>query len=244
MKLNKIGLIACGLYTIFFIPLHVLAHFIPFELAIGVHTISLFPVGFILVALSLSLGAYRLPYSWLENDYVLYSVNVAIIYLAVCAMPAVARRLERLDERLLDWLEKRAIDGKLNREAASNSTVSYWKFAGVIRLSKGGLAFCAVYVCYLVLLSALEMAAPDPKGAWLLGQLSVLPGLFFLEASGLSNLLEPYLKDYPWLNSGMLTIPVSLVIVYLLGSAIVAFIRYANGKLQQEIRGVQNRRER
>jgi hypothetical protein len=116
-----------------------------------------------------------------------------------------------------------------------------------VKLNKGGLKFCAVYVCFFVLLSALAIMARDPKGAWVLGQLSVLPGLFFLEVSGLTDLLVPYFKDYPWLNSGLVSFPVSLAIVYFLGwgiAAFSAFIRHADDKLPQRVEDGRDPRER
>jgi len=73
-----------------------------------------------------------------------------------------------------------------------------------VKLNKTGLKFCAVYLCYFVLLSIPELVTGDPKEG-LLGQLSIAPFIIF----------------------GLLLVSVGLgdVIVYLTGWAISAFSR-------------------
>jgi hypothetical protein len=92
-----------------------------------------------------------------------------------------------------------------------------------VKLNKGGLILVAVYICFFVVLSAIALMARDPKGAWFFGQLSVLPALAFLGWTGLLDLMAPYVRDNSWINSGLFSVPLSLVIVYLVGWAANAF---------------------
>lgn len=99
-----------------------------------------------------------------------------------------------------------------------------------MKLNKGALKFCAVYICYFAVMSGIALTASDPKGAWFFGQLAVAPGLLFLGLSGLGDFLAGYLKD-TWVNSGFFTIPLSLVIVFLIGwatSAVVKLLKFSS----------------
>ena len=92
-----------------------------------------------------------------------------------------------------------------------------------MKLNKTGLKFCAVYLCYFVLLSIPELVTGDPKEG-LLGQLSIAPFIIFgllLVSVGLGDLLMRFLD----IVHGAVAIPISFVIVYLTGWAISAFSR-------------------
>jgi hypothetical protein len=84
-----------------------------------------------------------------------------------------------------------------------------------VKLNRGGLIFCAVYLAWFVIFSGLALTTADPKGAYLLAQLSILPGQLVLWKSGLGQLLEAYGPS--WIMGPLLTIPLSFVVVYLIG---------------------------
>lgn len=99
-----------------------------------------------------------------------------------------------------------------------------------MKLNKGGLKLCAVYFCYFVLMSIPELITSNPKGAVFFGLLSVAPCVlvFMLLASlGLGDVLMYVIPYESWLNSGLFTVPVSFVVVYLIGWAMSALARAA-----------------
>jgi hypothetical protein len=91
-----------------------------------------------------------------------------------------------------------------------------------VKLNRGGLKLCGIYIGYFVLLSGLAISSTDPKGGFLLGQLSIVPAGLFLTWSGLLRFIPPN----SWLNSVFLTLPLSLVITYLIGWAISGIVNF------------------
>jgi hypothetical protein len=86
-----------------------------------------------------------------------------------------------------------------------------------VRLKKMGLIFVAVYLCWFLIFTGLAVTTPDPTGAYLLGQMSILPAQLFLWNTGLGKLLEAHVPSDSWINSVFFTGPMSLLVVYLLG---------------------------
>jgi hypothetical protein len=91
----------------------------------------------------------------------------------------------------------------------------------IVKLNKGALKFTAVYIVFFVLLSGLAFFA-DPKGSFVFGQLAVFPGAAFITWTGLIN----FISADSWLNTGLTAIPLSLVIVYLVGWGLSAIINF------------------
>jgi hypothetical protein len=97
-----------------------------------------------------------------------------------------------------------------------------------MRLNRGGLLFCAVYACWFLALSGLAITTNDSKGAYFLAQMSILPAQLFLWTSPVGNFLEAHFSTDSLVNSGFMTVPLSFVVVYLIGwglSALRGLIR-------------------
>jgi len=88
-----------------------------------------------------------------------------------------------------------------------------------VRLNKGGLIFSGAYLAWFVIFFGLALTAADPKGAYLLAQVSILPGQVVIWTSGLGQLLEAHFASDSWINGPLLTVPFNFVVVYLLGWA-------------------------
>lgn len=80
--------------------------------------------------------------------------------------------------------------------------------------SRAGLVSCAVYAAAAgVLQIAGRLFADDPKGSYVLNQLSVLPGLYAMAGTGLAEAT----LDIAWLNSIPAYFLVSLLVAYAVG---------------------------
>jgi hypothetical protein len=86
-----------------------------------------------------------------------------------------------------------------------------------------------VYLCWLLIFAGLAVTTSDPKGAYLLGQMSILPAQLLLWNSGLGQFLESHVASDSWINSWFFTGPLSLLVVYLLGWAMGALRRPSSG---------------
>jgi hypothetical protein len=99
----------------------------------------------------------------------------------------------------------------------------------IVKLNKGGLKLCAVYLCYFALMTVLELMARG-KGTFFFGSLSILPFgivLMLLEFVGLGDVTMRFFESHDLLNTGLFTVPVSFLLVYLTGWAVNAFARAA-----------------
>jgi predicted tellurium resistance membrane protein TerC len=94
-----------------------------------------------------------------------------------------------------------------------------------MRLNRGGLISMAVYFVYLIPLLALVAIAKDPKGGWFIAQLAILPAVLLLGLTGLIILMMKYVPVDSWLNSAYTLIPLSFLIMYLIGWSLSAFAR-------------------
>jgi hypothetical protein len=90
-----------------------------------------------------------------------------------------------------------------------------------MRLNKGALILTALYVCFFMTANGVAAIASDPKGAFFLEQLSIVPAMLFLESAGLLT----FVAIDSWLNSWLFFVSLSLVIVYLFGWAMSAIVR-------------------
>lgn len=80
--------------------------------------------------------------------------------------------------------------------------------------SRVGLVSCAVYAVAAGALQLVGLAfMDDPKGLHVLGQVSVLPGLYAMAGTGLAQRT----LDLGWLNSIPAYFFISLIVVYVLG---------------------------
>lgn len=97
-----------------------------------------------------------------------------------------------------------------------------------MKLNKGGLKLTAVYLCWFAVTSAVALWAPDPKGGWFFGQLSILPFgivVMLLVLLGFGDLIASVFDNDSWINTGLLSIPISIIVVYLFGWAVSAFAK-------------------
>jgi hypothetical protein len=117
MKLNIGGLVCCGVYTAGFAVLNAVAYFTDDIFSAGTfEQISIAPAEIIVFLLTERLGySYAGFYgTWFHSPYFFYLLNLAAAYLFGWALSAfVCRpigmfgsRLDRLDERMLDWLDR------------------------------------------------------------------------------------------------------------------------------------------
>jgi hypothetical protein len=95
----------------------------------------------------------------------------------------------------------------------------------IVRVNRGGLISCAVYLIWLAILTWLSLEAKDQKGAYFLGQLSILPAQVFLWTSGVGQILEAHVASTSRINGPLLTVPLSFVVVYLLDWGMSAFAK-------------------
>ena len=86
-----------------------------------------------------------------------------------------------------------------------------------MRLNRGGLLFCAIYACWFLVLTGLEITTDDGKGAYFLAQMSILLAQLFLWTSPVGNFLEAHFSTDSLVNSALMTVPLSFVLVYLIG---------------------------
>ena len=95
----------------------------------------------------------------------------------------------------------------------------------IVKLNKGGLKLAAVYLCYFLLMCILQFALGGPNSEGFLFFLALLPFAIvarLLEAVGLGNLAVVLLVRSPY---GLLIIPISFIIVYLIGWGASAFAK-------------------
>ncbi len=92
-----------------------------------------------------------------------------------------------------------------------------------MRLNRGGLIVCAIYLIWFAILTWLSWEAKDPKGAYFLGQLSILPAQVFLWTSGVGQVLEAHVASESQINGPLLTVPLSFAVLYLFGWGMSAF---------------------
>jgi hypothetical protein len=87
-----------------------------------------------------------------------------------------------------------------------------------MKLNRGGLKLCAVYVVFVILLLTLAYFTSDPKGRFVFASLAWFPaGIIFAVLK-----LYPLMYQYPWTR--FLGPPVSLLIMYLIGWLVSAII--------------------
>jgi hypothetical protein len=117
VRLSKVGLIVCGMYTAYFAVLMGGSYAAGDSASALYAALAMLPAGLFLSLLESILGYSHLPflpYSWMNSSYFCYPVGLVIAYLFGWAMSAVGRllvrldggRLDRLDERVLDYFDK------------------------------------------------------------------------------------------------------------------------------------------
>jgi hypothetical protein len=95
-----------------------------------------------------------------------------------------------------------------------------------VKLNKGGLKLCAVYLCYFVLMVIVAETAPEPRGAAFLAILPFGIVIMLLASVGLHDLIGRVLENaLPYV--ALLSVLVSFIIVYLTGWAGSTFLRAA-----------------
>jgi hypothetical protein len=90
-----------------------------------------------------------------------------------------------------------------------------------VKLNRAGLIFCGIYVALAGLLLVLSYFSRDPKGTFLIAQLSTFPlgmivAIFRLDSVVIEN---------PWLNNVYVFFVLNLVFLYPVGSAIGRLFR-------------------
>lgn len=93
----------------------------------------------------------------------------------------------------------------------------------IVKLNRGGLIFFAIYLIWFAVLTWLSWEAKDQKGAYLLGQLSILPAQVVLWTSGVGRFLEAHVASNSRINGPLLTVPLSFAVIYFLGWGMSAF---------------------
>jgi hypothetical protein len=89
-----------------------------------------------------------------------------------------------------------------------------------MKLNRGGLICCGIYIGIFVLCIGLEFGAA-PEAIPLLGLLAVFPAAILLGFSGLHKLIP----NDSWMSSGYVDLALSLIISYLVGWAISWIVR-------------------
>jgi hypothetical protein len=95
-----------------------------------------------------------------------------------------------------------------------------------MRLNKGALKLCAAYLAFAMLMLIWSHLTPNIKFSFMLGQIAILPAG---AAFGTFHLF-PLMYAYPWTNSFFLAVPVSALIVCLIGWAISAVVGIGKDK--------------
>jgi len=115
VKLNKGGLICCGMYTACFLVLIGFGYFVPFAdpKTGGLYiALAMMPAALFLSVLGVCLGFrdFPSPDSWMNSVAFFYAVSLIMSYLFGWTLSAIGRRLaprlDRLDEHVLDRLDK------------------------------------------------------------------------------------------------------------------------------------------
>jgi hypothetical protein len=84
---------------------------------------------------------------------------------------------------------------------------------GKLKLNSAGLKLCAAYVVFVILVLTWAYFSSDPKSRFVIGSFAWLPfGITF----GILHLF-PLVDANPWMNTPFFLLPMSLLIVYLVG---------------------------
>jgi hypothetical protein len=115
VKLSRAGLICCGFYTFWFVLLVGRSYFVDTKTGYFLAQFAVAPAAIIVSGVLILLGHPQFPIeSPLNNIYVFGVVSLLLSYLFGWMLAAIGRalvrvdggRLNRLDERLLDRLDK------------------------------------------------------------------------------------------------------------------------------------------
>jgi len=119
VRLNRGGLIACGLYTLHFAVFGTLAYFVGLKPSVLLAELAVLPAGIVLGGVWPSLGLHDPPFavdSWMNSYLLYYPVSLVVSYLFGWAIHGLwcllirtfGKKLDRLDEKIVERLDKRS----------------------------------------------------------------------------------------------------------------------------------------
>ena len=99
-----------------------------------------------------------------------------------------------------------------------------------MQLNRAGLIFSGIYAALAALLFFVYFTTQDTKGAFVAGQIAVIPGVMLLSSLG----LDQWIWAHPWINNYPVFFLLSLLLCYLIGWACSCVARLLGNLLKSE----------